>query len=195
MTTMGNEEEAETDAELLDDLQETLKQSCLPACMRGVHAEGCLRGERQAKARAFMDAFVPSKGLIEQVLANKLNKAVDVLNPQVFAGEGIRQVTEEEEETDAELLEDEPGSTVSAPCLTGMRIAGLAPSGPSCSYVRQRGTEQECVKELWRVIEEKFVKDICPGGGMFVCCTLHLPLLLTDRFVAEYSLVRIRVRQ
>lgn len=79
------------------------------------------------------------------------------------------------------------------PCLTGMRIAGLVSSGPVCSYVRQRGTEAECVDELWQVRQKRVLGSWVIGeGAPFVSCTLHLVPLLTDRFVTEYSLTRVR---
>lgn len=66
-------------------------------------------------------------------------------------------------------------------------------SRPTCSYVPQRGTEQECSPELWRVEKRKLPAGLAPGGlESFRACTLHLPHLLTDQFVLEYSLTRLR---
>lgn len=63
--------------------------------------------------------------------------------------------------------------------------------GVRCKYVRQRGTEQECSPKLWSVVKKRMVRGFeWAVGETFACCTLHLPLLMTDRFVEEYSIVR-----
>jgi hypothetical protein len=87
---------------------------------------------------------------------------------------------------------DAYGAVQSTPRFVTVDVAmTVETTGERCSYVRQRGTEQECVRDLWSVVKTKMTQDLCPTGESFVYCTLHLPLLMADRFVEEYSIVRV----
>jgi len=106
-------------------------------------------------------------------------------------------MTLEEDAVIAELDRECPIAETTDAFAEQFEAARARRAKPTCAYERKRGTEQECSRELWRVRALTMTKGLAVpyDAKPVISCTLHLPVLLTDRFVLEYQLVRVRSEQ